>query len=73
MMNTQHVTAPSVTEKHIHKVLFKPQGILAFVHSILPEGGILRFDKNQNFACACFDNTIDFNDFQSKLSLVTNF
>jgi len=70
-MNAQHVTAPTVTEKYPHKVVFKPQGVLAFVHSILPHGGILRFTKNGSHACACFDNLIDFNDFRTKLSHVT--
>lgn len=59
-------------EKYQHKVLFKPQGILAFVHSVLPEGGILKFDKNGPYACACFDNVIDFNDFKAKISNVTS-
>jgi len=69
-LNTQNITS-SVIEKHPHKVLFKPQGILAFVHSILPSGSILRFEKNGKYACACFDNTIDFNNFKAKLALIT--
>lgn len=70
-MNTQHVISPTVTGKHLHKVPFKPQGILAFVYSILPKGGFLKFEKNGKYACACFDNVIDFNDFRNKLALVT--
>lgn len=70
-MNTQNSTTP-VTEKYPHKVLFKPQGLLAFVHSILPKGGILRFEKNGGYACACFDNTIDYNNFKAKLALMTS-
>lgn len=68
-MNTQNSTTSH--ETHKHKVLFKPQGILGFIHSILPKGGILRFEKNGNYACACFDNVIDYNEFKTKLSHVT--
>ena len=57
-----------IHETHQHKVLFKPQGLLALVHSILPKGSILKFDKNGKYACACFDNIIDFNNFKTKLS-----
>ena len=69
-LNTQ-ITTSSVTEKNPHKVLFKPQGILAFVHSILPKGGILKFEKTGRYACACFNNTIDFNNFKTALAHIT--
>ena len=67
-MNEQNNTTP--IETHPYKVLFTPQGILAFVHCILPEGGVLRFDKTGTSACACFDNLIDYNKFKYKLAEV---
>lgn len=70
-MNTHTITT-FAPEKYQHKVLFKPQGILAYVHSILPIGGILRFDPKGSYACACFDNTIDYNCFKAKLAIVSN-
>lgn len=66
-MNTHNIA-----ETHQHKVLFKPQGVLAFAHSILPSGGILKLEKNGIYACACFDNVIDYNTFRTKLSCVTS-
>lgn len=71
-MNAQNIIASTVTERFKHKVLFRPQGIMAFVYSVLPKGGILKFDQTGNYACACFDNLIDFNDFRTKLSHITN-
>ena len=67
-MNTQNNITSH--ETHEHKVLFKPQGILGFIYSVLPNGAILKFEKTGTYACACFDNLIDFNEFKSKLSLV---
>jgi len=60
------------TEKHCHKVIFRCHGMLGLVHSIAPAGMILKFDQTGKYACACFDNTIDFNDFRKKLSCVTS-
>ena len=70
-MNALSITTSSL-EGYQHKVLFRPQGILAYVNSILPNGGILRFDQMGSFACACFDNTIDYNRFKAKLAIVRN-
>lgn len=67
-MNAQLATPPQNTDNHPHKVLFTtPIGYVAFVVSILPEGGMLKFDETGRYCCACFDNLSDCNNFRDLL------
>lgn len=66
-MNNQALTQDQ-KERYCHKVLFKVKGRLAMIHTFIENGMIIRMDDKYEYACACFDNTIDYNDFKDKIA-----
>lgn len=65
-------TAALQQEKYPYKVLFRVNGNLALIHALSEKGVVIRVDQMYYHACACFDNTIDYNDFKEKMSRISS-
>lgn len=66
-MNTKNTTPPQYEEKFPYKVPFPVHGHFAMIHALSAMGVVIKVDAQQVHACACFDNTHDFNEFKEKL------
>ncbi len=66
-MNTKNTTPPN-TDRYLYKVPFSVYGRLALIDSLSKMGVVIKVDPTRQHACACFDNTQDYNDFKNKLA-----
>jgi len=66
-MNSKSIPS-EIDKKYCHKVLFDVNGHLAMVHSFIQMGIMIKMDDSCKYACACFDNTHDYNNFKSKIA-----
>lgn len=55
-------------ERNCHKVFFHVKGKLAMIHALLDSGMDIRMNAECTHACACFDNTIDYNNFKTRIA-----
>lgn len=70
-MNNENITMTQ-RENNCYKVLFKVRGNLAMIHTLMQHGMHINMDAKCEYACAYFDNVIDYNDFQEKLAHISH-
>lgn len=59
-MNTQKITPPD----HQFRFPFRVRGNLCLIEYYSKRGVVIEVDPTCKYACACFDNSIDYNSFK---------
>lgn len=64
-MNNNVISAK--LDSKTYKIPFRVYGHFAFLQELIRRGFDVKIDSTYQYACVCFDNTIDYNDFKTKM------